>query len=131
MSTNFKKLLPLLNRIVVRKVEPETKTKSGIILQKPDSLNYGVVLEAGPGAYDSNGKVVPMNVKVGDTVLLPEFGGNKVKLGEQELLIYKDTDIIAKLEAWSLHMDIICRIFCYYNQQYRYSICIRCFNLIR
>ena len=83
MSTNFKKLLPLLNRIVVRKVEPETKTKSGIILQKPDSLNYGVVLEAGPGAYDSNGKVVPMNVKVGDTVLLPEFGGNKVKLGEQ------------------------------------------------
>lgn len=99
MSTNFKKLLPLLNRIVVRKVEPETKTKSGIILQKPDSLNYGVVLEAGPGAYDSNGKVVPMNVKVGDTVLLPEFGGNKVKLGEQELLIYKDTDIIAKLEA--------------------------------
>ena len=99
MSANFKRILPLLNRIVVRKVEPEAKTKSGIILQKPDSLNYGVVLEAGPGAYDNNGKLIPMNVKVGDTVMLPEFGGNKVKLGEQELLIYKDTDIIAKLEA--------------------------------
>lgn len=71
MSANFKKILPLLNRIVVRKVEPEAKTKSGLILQKPDSLNYGVVLEAGPGSYDSNGKIVPMSVKVGDTVLLP------------------------------------------------------------
>lgn len=99
MSANFKRILPLLNRIVVRKVEPEAKTKSGIILQKPDSLNYGVVLEAGPGAHDNNGKQIPMSVKVGDTVLLPEFGGSKIKLNEQELLIFKDTDIIAKLEA--------------------------------
>lgn len=99
MSTNFKKLLPLLNRIVVRKVEPEAKTASGIILQKPDGLPHGVVLEAGPGAYDNNGKLIPMNVKVGDTVLLPEYGGSKIKLGEQELFIFKDTDIIAKLEA--------------------------------
>lgn len=83
MSTKFKRILPLLNRIVVRKVEPEAKTKSGIILQKPDSLNYGVVLEAGPGALDANGKIIPMSLKVGDTVLLPEFGGNKVKLDEQ------------------------------------------------
>ena len=99
MSSNFKKLLPLLNRIVVRKIEPEAKTKSGIILQKPESFNHGVVLEVGPGARDNNGQLIPMGVKVGDTVLLPEFGGNKVKLGEQELLIYKDTDIIATLEA--------------------------------
>ena len=99
MSANFKRILPLLYRIVVRKVEPEAKTKSGIILQKPDSLNYGVVLEAGPGAHDNNGKQIPMSVKVGDTVLLPEFGGSKIKLNEQELLIFKDTDIIAKLEA--------------------------------
>ena len=42
-----------------------------------------------------------MNVKAGDKVLLPEYGGSKVKLGDEELLIYKDTDIIAKLEAWS------------------------------
>lgn len=99
MSANFKRILPLLNRIVVRKIEPEAKTKSGLILQKPDGLNYGVVLEAGPGSYDANGKVVPMSVKVGDTVLLPEFGATKVKLGEQEVLLLKDTDIIAKLEA--------------------------------
>ena len=99
MSSNFKRILPLLNRIVVRKVEPEAKTKSGIILQKPDGLNYGVVLEAGPGLHSNNGKIIPLSVKVGDTVLLPEFGGNKIKLGEQEVYIFKDTDIIAKLEA--------------------------------
>jgi chaperonin GroES len=72
MSANFKRILPLLNRIVVRKVEPELKTQSGIILQKSsESLSYGVVLETGPGNYDSNGKILPLSVKVGDTVLLP------------------------------------------------------------
>lgn len=96
--SSFKKILPLLNRIVIRKIEPQTKTASGIIINKPETANYGVVLEAGPGAYDSNGKVVPLSLKVGDTVLLPEYGGQKVKLNEQELFIYKDTDIIARLE---------------------------------
>ena len=71
MSGNFKRILPLFNRIVVRKVESESKTKSGLILQKPDGLKYGVVLEAGPGNYDTHGKLVPMSVKVGDKVLLP------------------------------------------------------------
>ncbi len=47
MSASFKRIIPLLNRIVVRKVVPEAKTKSGLILQRPDGLNYGVVLEAG------------------------------------------------------------------------------------
>ena len=80
MSVNIKRIIPLLNRIVVRKIEPQTKTQSGIILQKAESTNYGVVLEAGPGSHDSNGKPIPMSVKVGDTVLLPEFGGTKVKI---------------------------------------------------
>ena len=94
----FKKILPLLNRIVVKKLEPQTKTASGIIIGKPESFNYGVILEAGPGVFDNNGKVVPMGVKVGDTVMLPEYGGQKVKLNEQELFIFKDSDIIAKME---------------------------------
>ena len=71
MSGNFKRIIPLLNRIVVRKVEPEAKTKSGIILQKPDSMNYGVVVDVGTGAYDANGNLIPVNVKVGDNVMLP------------------------------------------------------------
>lgn len=52
-------------------------------MQKPDGLNYGVILEAGPGAYDNSGKIIPLSVKVGDKVLIPDFGGTKVKLGEE------------------------------------------------
>lgn len=94
----LKKLIPLFNRIVVRKIEPQTKTSSGIIINKPESASYGVVLEVGPGAHDHNGKLVAMSVKVGDNVLLPEYGGQKVKHNELEVYIYKDSDIIAKLE---------------------------------
>ena len=57
-----------------------------------------MVLESGPGVYDQNGKLIPMGIKTGDTVLLPEYGGQKVKLNEQELFIYKDSDIIGKVE---------------------------------
>ena len=96
--SSFKKIIPLLNRVVIRKLQPQTKTASGIIINKPDTANYGVVLESGPGVYDQNGKLIPMGIKTGDTVLLPEYGGQKVKLNEQELFIYKDSDIIGKVE---------------------------------
>lgn len=96
--SSFKKILPLLNRIVIKKIEPSTKTASGIIISKPDTANYGVVLESGPGVYDQNGKLIPMGLKVGDTVLLPEYGGQKVELNKQDLFIYKETDIIGRLE---------------------------------
>lgn len=52
-------------------------------MQKVDGPSHGVVLEAGPGGYDNNGKIIPLSIKVGDKVLLPEYGGTKVKLGEQ------------------------------------------------
>ena len=93
----FKKILPLLNRIVIRKLEPQTKTASGIIVSKPDTASYGVVLEAGPGVHDNNGKLVVTVVKVGDTVLLPEYGGQKVKLNDQELFIFRDSEIVARV----------------------------------
>lgn len=96
--SSFKKILPLLNRIVIKKLEPQTKTASGIIINKPDTANYGVVLEAGPGVFDTTGKTIPMSVKIGDTVLLPEYGGQKVKLNDQELFIFKDNDVIARME---------------------------------
>lgn len=81
---SYKRILPLVNRIVIRKLEAQTKTTSGILISKNDSTaSYGVVTEAGPGSFDNNGKLVPLAVKIGDTVLLPEFGGQKVKLGEQ------------------------------------------------
>lgn len=55
-------------------------------------------MECGPGSYDANGKLIPLSLKSGDKVLLPEYGGQKVKLGEEELFIYRETDIIAKME---------------------------------
>jgi chaperonin GroES len=69
--SSFKRILPLLNRIVVRKLEPQTKTTSGIIISKAESVNYGVVVEAGPGSRSENGSLIPLTVKVGDSVLLP------------------------------------------------------------
>jgi chaperonin GroES len=74
--SSFKRVIPLLNRIVVKKLEAQTKTSSGIIINKSDATNtYGVVLEAGPGHYGSNGNLIPQLLKVGDTVLLPNYGG--------------------------------------------------------
>jgi chaperonin GroES len=97
----FKSLKPLANRVVIKKVIAETKTKSGIILtsaQKGNELNQGTVLEVGPGAKLENGSIRPMDVKVGDVVLLPEYGGSRVTLaGENEVYIYRDDDIIGTL----------------------------------
>ena len=96
----FKTLRPLLNRVVVRKAEAVTKTKGGIILTsgKEEKLNQGVVLSVGPGKTLENGTVRETMVKVGDTVLLPEYGGSKIVLAdEQELFIYRDDDIMGTL----------------------------------
>lgn len=95
MSTAFKRIIPTLNRIVVKKLEPQTKTASGIILQKGGDNNYATVIEVGPGLVNDDGKPIKMSVNIGDTVLLPDYGGTKVKLENQELFLYKDSDILA------------------------------------
>jgi len=96
----FKKLRPLMNRIVVKKAEPLTKTKGGILLPegKGEQLAYGVVIAVGPGRTLDNGTVRPCLVKEGETVLLPEYGGSKVTLGDnEEYFIYRDDDIMGTL----------------------------------
>ena len=99
MSSSFKKLLPALNRILIKKIEPVTKSKGGIILQQgAEKANLGEVVEVGPGAYDTQGKVIPLVVSKGDTVLLPDYGGLKVDLSEGEFWVYRDSDVIGKLE---------------------------------
>ncbi len=80
-TTLFKRALPTLNRILVKKLEPQTKTASGIILQKANETNtFGTVVEVGPGLVDEHGKHIKVSVSVGDTVLLPEYSGTKLKL---------------------------------------------------
>ena len=96
----FRSLRPLLNRVVVKKAEALTKTKGGIILtsKAEEKLNFGTVISVGPGKSLDGGSVRENLVKVGDTVLLPEYGGSKVVLAdEEELFIYRDDDILGTL----------------------------------
>jgi chaperonin GroES len=97
----FKKYVPFANRVLIRRSDPETKTKGGIII--PDSqkseVNFGVVVAAGPGLTFTNGVLRSNAVSVGQTVLLPSYAGTKIKLGdEQEYWVYRDDDIIGTLE---------------------------------
>lgn len=89
---------PLSDRIVVQVLEGEEKTKSGIVLpdtakEKPQQAK---VLAVGPGKYE-NGTLVPMTVKVGDTVVFAKYAGTEIKLDGEEYLILRESDILATL----------------------------------
>ncbi|EQC32134.1 chaperonin GroS [Saprolegnia diclina VS20] len=96
--SSLRKLLPLGNRVLIKKAEPVLKTAGGIYL--PDSAkstqNEGEVVAVGPGARNHEGTIIPMNVAVGDKVLLPEYGGSLLKLGEDEFHLFRDEDILGK-----------------------------------
>ncbi|XP_038705670.1 10 kDa chaperonin, mitochondrial-like [Tripterygium wilfordii] len=93
-----KRLLPTLNRVLIEKIVPPTKTNAGILLpEKSSKLNSGKVVAVGPGGRDREGKVIPVSVKEGDTVLLPDYGGTEVKLGEKEYFLFMDDDILGTL----------------------------------
>jgi len=91
---------PLGDRVLVRRVEEEAKTKGGIII--PDTAKEkpqeGEVLSVGPGARDDAGKVHPLDVKVGDRILFGKWSGSEVKLDGEDLLIMKESDILGVLE---------------------------------
>ena len=90
------KFRPLHDRVVVRRVESEEKTKGGIII--PDTAKEkpqeGEVIAVGSGARDEAGKLVPLDVKVGDRVLFGKWSGTEVKLDGEDLLIMKESDIM-------------------------------------
>jgi chaperonin GroES len=92
------KLQPLGDRVVVRPSEKEEVTKSGIIL--PDTAKEkpqeGKVLAVGPGRLADDGKRIAMDVKVGDEVLYVKYGGTEVKIEGEELMILRESDILAK-----------------------------------
>ncbi|KAJ4848559.1 hypothetical protein Tsubulata_007861 [Turnera subulata] len=93
-----RRLLPSLNRILVEKIVAPAKTNSGILLpEKAAQLNAAKVVAVGPGAHGKNGDTIPVTFKEGDTVLLPEYGGTQVKLGEKEFHLYRDEDILGTL----------------------------------
>ena len=90
------KFRPLHDRVVVRRLDGEEKTKGGIII--PDTVKEkpqeGEVIAIGPGARDENGKLTPLDVKTGDKVLFGKWSGTEVKIDDKELLIMKESDIM-------------------------------------
>ena len=95
------KFRPLHDRVVVRRIEEETKTAGGIIL--PDTAKekpmQGEVIAVGPGARNEKGELVALDVKSGDTVLFGKWSGTEVKLDGKELLIMKESDIMGIIEG--------------------------------
>jgi chaperonin GroES len=90
------KFRPLHDRVVVKRIEAESKTASGIII--PDTVKEkpteGEVIAVGPGGRDEAGKIIPIDLKVGDRVLFGKWSGTEVKLDGAELLIMKESDIM-------------------------------------
>ena len=92
---------PLGDRVLVKRVEEEEKTKGGIII--PDTAKEkpqeGEVVAVGPGARDDNGKLQPLDVKAGDRILFGKWSGTEVKVNGEELLIMKESDVMGIIEA--------------------------------
>ncbi len=90
------KFRPLHDRVVVRRIEGDTKTAGGIII--PDTAKekpmQGEVIAVGPGGRDESGKLIPIDVKTGDKVLFGKWSGTEVKIDGEELLIMKESDIM-------------------------------------
>jgi chaperonin GroES len=95
------KFRPLHDRVVVRRIEADEKTKGGIII--PDTAKEkpqeGEVIAVGPGARDENGKVNPLDVKAGDRILFGKWSGTEVRLDGEDLLIMKESDIMGIVEG--------------------------------
>ena len=95
------KFRPLHDRVVVRRIEEDERTRGGIII--PDTAKekpqQGEIVGVGPGAPDDKGKVQPLDVKPGDRVLFGKWSGTEVKIDGEELLIMKESDILGVLEG--------------------------------
>jgi chaperonin GroES len=94
------KFRPLHDRVVVERVDAEAKSAGGIII--PDTAKekpqQGKVVAVGPGGRDENGKLIPIDLKVGDQVLFGKWSGTEVKIDGKELLIMKESDIMGVLD---------------------------------
>jgi chaperonin GroES len=94
------KFRPLHDRVVVKRIDAEEKTAGGIII--PDTAkekpSQGEIVAVGPGGRDESGKLTPMDLKVGDTVLFGKWSGSDVKMDGIEYLIMKENDILGVLE---------------------------------
>ena len=90
---------PLGDRVLVKRVEEESKTKGGIII--PDTAKEkpqeGEVVAVGPGARDEDGEYIKMDLEEGDEIIFSKYGGTEIKLGADEVLILRESDVLAKV----------------------------------
>jgi chaperonin GroES len=95
------KFRPLHDRVVVRRIEAEEKTKGGIII--PDTAKEkpqeGEVVAVGPGGRDDSGKLIPLDLKVGDRILFGKWSGTEIKMHDEEVLIMKENDVMGVVES--------------------------------
>ncbi len=98
MATKTQELQPLTDRLVVRPIQKEEMTKSGIFI--PDTAKEkpqeGEVIAIGPGKITDDGKRIPMELKVGDRVIYSKYGGSEIKIDDVEMIILRESDILAK-----------------------------------
>ena len=95
------KFRPLHDRVLVRRVEAEEKTKGGIII--PDTAKEkpqeGEVIAVGPGARDESGKLIPIDLKAGDRILFGKWSGTEIKIEGEDLLIMKESDVMGVVDT--------------------------------
>ena len=94
------KLRPLGDRVVVEPLEQDERTESGLFIPETakEKPQKGTIIAVGDGRRDEEGKRIPMDVKVGETILFAKYGGTEVKLDSKKLLILKESDILAVLD---------------------------------
>src|SRR3974377_1773641 len=98
------KFRPLHDRVVVERIDAEAKSAGGLILpaQAQEKPSQGKIIAVGPGGRDEAGKLIPIDLKVGDTVLFGKWSGTEVKIAGQDLLIMKESDIMGVIEGGSV-----------------------------
>ncbi|KAI1722633.1 chaperonin 10 kd subunit domain-containing protein [Ditylenchus destructor] len=94
----LKNFVPFFDRVVVERVAPELKTKGGIMIPEKaqGKVLEGTVVAVGPGRRNEEGKTIPTQLKAGDRVLLPEYGGDKIVMEDKEYFIYHEHNIVGK-----------------------------------
>ena len=101
------KFRPLHDRVVVKRIDAEEKTSGGIII--PDTakerLPLGEIIAVGPGGRDENGKLIPNDPEIGDTVLFGKWSGTEVKIDGQDLLIMRESDIMGVIERGAARQE--------------------------
>ncbi|XP_071374867.1 10 kDa heat shock protein, mitochondrial [Centroberyx affinis] len=94
----FRRFLPMFDRVLVERLTAEKVTKGGIMLPEKSQgkVLQATVVAVGPGSVNQKGNLLPMSVKVGEKVLLPEYGGTKVILDDKDYFLFRDADILGK-----------------------------------